>query len=307
MEIEITSIPPLAPAEESLMDMHSLLNVLNVLQGEIMLMGMYLADDDGLLRSSLRVCERVKASFFDPKKALSFACHVHDEQKVIMEEIDSALRQYPDKAGSESNLSSLENIQSVFHILRVRAEETLLRAKEPDKWLDLSIDALRSDFLAVFKAIEKNSKGRYRIIYNLARQMPKDYYVNFVVESANTSTITMPMLFKDVMRDLIANARKYTAPGGTITVGIHESETELRFVVQDTGCGIPPDELETVVQYGRRGSNVLGHPTMGGGFGLTKAFLVTRRFGGRLWIKSDLGVGTRITIVLPRSRAAVLS
>jgi signal transduction histidine kinase len=113
----------------------------------------------------------------------------------------------------------------------------------------------------------------------------------------------MPLFFKDVMRDLIANARKYTAPGGTINVGVYETDAELRFVVQDTGRGIPPDELQTVVHYGRRGSNVQQVRTMGGGYGLTKAFLVTKRFGGRFWIKSELGVGTRITIIVPRPAA----
>ena len=40
--------------------------------------------------------------------------------------------------------------------------------------------------------------------------------------------------------------------------------------------------------------------TMGGGFGLTKAYLVTRQFGGRMWIASRPGAGTRITLSIPR-------
>ena len=43
--------------------------------------------------------------------------------------------------------------------------------------------------------------------------------------------------------------------------------------------------------------------TMGGGFGLTKAFLVTKQFGGRFWIASEVGVGTRIRIQIPRPAA----
>jgi|GEM_PF-2793617 len=39
---------------------------------------------------------------------------------------------------------------------------------------------------------------------------------------------------------------------------------------------------------------------MGGGFGLTKAYSVVRRFGGRMWIDSAEGRGTRITLRLPR-------
>lgn len=41
---------------------------------------------------------------------------------------------------------------------------------------------------------------------------------------------------------------------------------------------------------------------MDSGFGLTKAFLVTKPFGGRCWIRSELDVGTRIRIEIPRPR-----
>ncbi|MFI5336537.1 MAG: ATP-binding protein, partial [Opitutales bacterium] len=304
VEIEITAIPPLAPQEQSLIELHSLLNVLNVLQGELIITGLHLADDPDLLRDSLAVCERVKVSFTDPARALDFARRVREEERTILAEIAAETARRPAQANAAETRESLENIRSVFQILGVRAQEVLARAGAPDQWLGFPLDELRADFQAVFAAIEKNSKGRYRIIYNLARQQSADYYVDFVIESANSRTIAMPMLFKDVMRDLIANARKYTPPGGTINIGLYETGAELRFVVQDTGCGIPPGELETVVHFGRRGTNVRQVRTMGGGFGLTKAFLVTKRFGGRFWLKSELGIGTRVTITLPRPAAA---
>jgi signal transduction histidine kinase len=42
---------------------------------------------------------------------------------------------------------------------------------------------------------------------------------------------------------------------------------------------------------------------MGGGFGLTKAFLATKQFGGRFWLASTVAVGTRVRIQLPRPAA----
>ncbi len=305
VEIEITQIPSLQPGEVSLVEMHSLLNILNVLQGELTLIGLHLADNTELFPQGLAVCNRIKASFSDPAAARGFASRVQQEEDTIMAEISALLARYPAKAGDDETTESLGNIRSVFQILEARAQETLLYAREPGRWIDYRLDELRTDFQDVFAAIEKNSKGRYRIIYNLARQLPSDYYIDFVIDSANGRTVAMPLLFKDVMRDLIANARKYTAPGGTINVGVYGTEGELRFVVQDTGRGIPPGELEQVVHFGRRGSNVREVRTMGGGFGLTKAFLITKRFGGRLWIKSELGVGTRITIIIPRAVAKV--
>ena len=113
-------------------------------------------------------------------------------------------------------------------------------------------------------------------------------------------TIAMPLIFKDVMRDLIANARKYSPLGSSIIVGLYESSDSLKFVVQDTGRGIPASEIKKVFEYGERGSNVEGVRTMGGGFGLTKAFYITKQFGGRFWITSEVDQGTRIRIELPR-------
>ena len=164
----------------------------------------------------------------------------------------------------------------------------------------MPIEELRTDFQRVFAAIEKNSRGRFRIIYNLGQQELSDYYIDLAIESTNGRTVSLPLVFKDVMRDLLANARKYTQPGGTISAGLYETAATLKFTIQDTGRGIPADELQTVMHYGRRGSNVGEVRTMGGGFGLTKAFLVTKQFGGHFWIRSELGVGTRIRIEIPR-------
>jgi signal transduction histidine kinase len=75
-------------------------------------------------------------------------------------------------------------------------------------------------------------------------------------------------------------------------------------VVEDTGKGIPADEIEQVVNYGTRARNVQDQETKGGGFGLTKAWFVTKQFDGRLWIESEEKIGTTITLQLP-SHAAI--
>jgi signal transduction histidine kinase len=151
----------------------------------------------------------------------------------------------------------------------------------------------------VFAAIERNSHGRYRILYNAALQQPSDYYVDFKIETDLDGKFRMPPVLQDVMRDLIANARKYTAPGGHITAALHAGTDGLRFVVHDDGRGIPHDEIKEVVGFGKRASNVGEVRSMGGAFGLTKAFLVTKQFGGRFWIASKLGRGTRVRLWIP--------
>ena len=304
-EIEITEIPPLKPSEQSLLVMHTLLNVFNVLRGELMLIGLTLAHDDALLVRGLALCDELIASLENPKASLAAARQVDAHATTIFAEIDAALTARPEKREDAEILESQANLESVFAILRVRARELLARAQHPDRWEEFSVAELRRNFDEVFAAFEKNSHGRFRIIYNAALQEPLDYYLDFKIDSSAGDRLRMPAVFQDVLRDLVANARKYTAPGGRITAALYEDSTVLRLVVEDTGRGIPAEELATVVHFGRRATNVGDVRTMGGGFGLTKAFLTASQFGGRFWIASEVGVGTRIRIHVPRPVASV--
>lgn len=302
-EIEITEIPPLKPNEQSLLETHSVLNVFNVLRGELALIGLLIASDDALLKGSLKLCDRLTADLQDRKASLAVAREIDIHAAAVLAEVYQALAARPALRAHPEVIESLANLESVFAILRVRERELLAREQAPDRWEEFSIEQLRRSFLEAFAAVEKNSRGRYRILYNAALQEPPDYYVDFKLESAEGDRLRMPAIFQDVMRDLILNARKYTKPGGRITAAVYEDPEFLRLVIEDTGRGIPPEELGTVVHFGKRASNVGDVRTMGGGFGLTKAFFVTKQFGGRFWIASDLGVGTRIRIYVPRPAA----
>lgn len=299
-ELEITEIPPLRPNEQSLLDMHTLLNIFNVLRGELSLIGLALTGDDARLPRSLALCDELIRNLRSPGGGLEAAQQVNRHERVMLDEIGSAMEAHPDGRQNPEIAESMANLVSVFSVLRVRARELLARAQHPERWERFSAAALQRSFLEVFSAIEKNSHHRFRIIYNAALQQPNDYYFDLNIECDEGDQFWMPPVFQDVMRDLTANARKYTAPGGHITAALHATTAELRFLVEDTGRGIPPDELAAVVQFGRRASNVADVRTMGGGFGLTKAFLVTKQFGGRFWIGSELGRGTRIRLQVPR-------
>lgn len=305
METEITAIPPLSPGETSRLDMHSVLNLLNVLHGELTLLGLHLTDDPELLQPALARCQQFQNDLHDPAAALRQAESHAAMQALINREVAHALACHPGHEADTEVQESRSNIAAVLQVFELRAQEILARAKAPQAWLIMSIDELQADFRQVFSTMEKHSRGRYRIMHNLARQESSDYYLDFKIESVTEPLILLPLVFKDVMRDLLANARKYTRPGGSISAGLALTPDELRFSVQDNGCGIPPGEIETVVHYGQRGSNVSEVRTMGGGFGLTKAFLVTQSLGGRFWIRSAVGQGTRIRIAIPRPAEVV--
>lgn len=301
IEVEVGELPALRTEEASLLEMHSMLNILNLLREELAFIGVTLAQNADLLHDGLAACRELTVGLRDRQKALQNAAELPHYCVRVMAEIERALHQHAERREDPEIVGSLANLESIVAVFDVRTHEVLARAEHPDRWETMRIENLHHNFLEAFAAIEKNSKGRYRIIYNLARQQPKDYYVRLDFDSVDGKTVHMPPVFQDVMRDLIANARKYTSVGGIIAAGLFEGLREVRFVVHDTGRGIPEAELRRVVEFGYRGSNVGDVRAMGGGFGLTKAAYVTKHFGGRMWIASRVDVGTRISIALPRA------
>jgi len=297
--MEITGDLNVSMEERTLIDMHSVLNVLNVLIFEFSALSELLggvSTIDGLHDRVVETAELLR----DPEEASRQVANVDrfitDAGNVIASATGGA------RHGVDPEVEAIVgNIRSIFSILEVRAAEIVARSEDPLAWVHHDVEKLKINFVTVLQAIERNSMGRYRIVYNLAEHETGYYMVTFDISSVAGATIAMPAVFQDVMRDLLANARKYTAPGGSITAGLHHSGDELRYVVSDTGVGIPPDELSQVVRFGHRGSNVTDRPTRGGGFGLTKAYYVTKLFGGRMWIDSPVigDVGTRIEIRIP--------
>ncbi|MEN9838992.1 MAG: hypothetical protein RL177_471 [Bacteroidota bacterium] len=291
----------LSDTEFSQMQMHSVMNLLTIINGDLQIFESVIDDDPELT-------DTVKATF-DLAKAMRAGEHekfTSDALHALGAQIRRTLRRlnlnHPELFESEEDRLVLENFDSIFTIFAERVEEIRLRQLYPDRWETYPIEAFKQEFKDFFTAVEKNSKGRYRIMYNIADQSESDYFVALTVESKVADTILIPVLVKDTLRDLLANARKYTPPGGSIQAGVTEDETQFRFVVSDTGMGIPPDEIEHVVKFGYRATNVRHMKTMGGGYGLTKALWVANHYGGQLKIDSEMGRGTRIELDIPLPR-----
>jgi signal transduction histidine kinase len=299
MKYELTTELSLSEEEQTLLHMHSVLNVLNTVMFELRT----LADDLGAHPALEQAQDVVITVAEDLRAAGRAADHLQAADELsrrITALVDEAVADRPEAASHPDVADSRANLQSVFRILRIRAQELVGRMEGTDDWAEQDIAELTRKFLEVFSAIEQNSHGGYRIVFNLAAHEDGDYFVDFAITSVRGDRIRMPAVLQDVMRDLIANARKYTAPGGRIIAGLDETPEQLRFVVEDSGRGIPQTEVQEVVRFGYRGSNVQDRPTRGGGFGLTKAFDVIRSLGGRMWIESELDRGTRIELVIPQ-------
>ena len=167
-EIEIVEIPELNEGQDSLMDLHSVLNLLNVIHGELTVLGLDLADDPELLSDGLDRCDTMKSDLMDPVASLRHVESLPETKAAIDGIVAAALARYPEPAATASVQESVGNIAAVFKIFEVWAREILARKKEPGKWVKMLIADIQADFQAVFSAMEKHSHGRYRILCNLA-------------------------------------------------------------------------------------------------------------------------------------------
>ena len=296
--MEIVGEVEISEAEIDQLEMHSVINVLTVVSSQLQLIQMNSTYPEVLEAPLEMIAELADAAReqnqdkFDLQTLISL-------EKSLFGALELLENKQPELTDGTSTEEYTLVFREIFRVLSIRIEELNKRWKNPDAWESYSINEFENDFRKFFHALEKNSKGRYRIIYNIAEQEEQDYLVQFNI-SSETSRVAMPILLKDVIRDLVANARKYTPPGGAINVGILQKKDTLRFVVEDNGYGIPEDEIREIVKFGYRGSNIKQKvKTMGGGFGLTKAWYVTNKFGGRMWIKSELERGTKVILEPP--------
>jgi two-component system phosphate regulon sensor histidine kinase PhoR len=100
-------------------------------------------------------------------------------------------------------------------------------------------------------------------------------------------------------RNLLDNAIRYTAAGGTVKVEIRRQGAEAVLEVSDSGIGIPSRDLPRIFERFYRVDAARSRETGGTGLGLAIVKHVVERYGGSVEVASELGRGSTFTIRLP--------
>lgn len=102
-----------------------------------------------------------------------------------------------------------------------------------------------------------------------------------------------------VLSNLVGNALKFTPEGGRVRVACDLADGDLRISVSDTGNGIPPDQISHVFGRFWQANDA---DRRGIGLGLSIVRGIVDAHGGRVWVESEVGVGTTFHFTLPASR-----
>jgi signal transduction histidine kinase len=105
----------------------------------------------------------------------------------------------------------------------------------------------------------------------------------------------------EILRHLLSNALKFTPRGGAVTVGCEEAAGMVRFVVSDTGRGIPEGQRDAIFQPFVQVEKGLTRSADGSGLGLSIARELAERMGGSLTVTSEEGAGSRFVLSLVRA------
>ena len=109
----------------------------------------------------------------------------------------------------------------------------------------------------------------------------------------------VPRLLHEIVYNLVENAIKYNAPGGTVTVSVRKTENGGELKVSDTGIGIPPEHQDRV--FGRFYRVDKSHSKESGGTGLGLSIVkhAAGYFKAGIALQSEVGKGTTITVTFP--------
>ena len=116
----------------------------------------------------------------------------------------------------------------------------------------------------------------------------------------------LPMIEADLaslsraLQNLLTNAMKYSDVSRLITLrAVVVNHTELQFIVEDRGLGIPANELPHLGEAFYRGKAVVAAQIHGNGLGLSLVKQIAQAHGGRLSVESEVGKGSKFTLHLP--------
>lgn len=151
------------------------------------------------------------------------------------------------------------------------------------------------EFISIdFSKLVKEIKDEF---IPLIQKKQLEFYSNFI---EGVSCIADRSMVKILIENILDNALKYTQ-SGSISLFLYDSPKEVKIVVNDTGIGIPANELDLIYQKNYR----VSHPDVlkahGKGLGLFLCKNFVDLHNGQIKVTSTIGKGTEFTVLIPKN------
>ncbi len=247
-----------------------------------------------------------------------------DEIAALAQSVNALIERLERRADAQARFVADASHELATPVAGIRGYTSILRAWGADdpRVRDEAIDAidresrrmarLTGDLLNLLHAdqglvlkterFDLNALSRQQLALSASRWLDKEIeYVG--PDEAPLAVVGDPDRVEDVMSILLDNASKYTPVRGTISVTTHRRRETVTFDVEDTGPGIPAEDLAHVFDRFYRSEISRAAGEGGFGLGLAIAKSIVASMGGEMSATSVVGKGTVFTVTLPRGRA----
>jgi PAS domain S-box-containing protein len=138
-------------------------------------------------------------------------------------------------------------------------------------------------------------KSEFENVKNLfmAKALEKSITLDIISDELPSCIKTDPLRIKQILNNLVSNAIKFTPEMGKINISIKKDEHKLSLSVEDSGCGIPEDKIESIFKSFEQVDNSVARTHGGTGLGLSISAKLAAMLGGELRVESTLGEGSK--------------
>ena len=194
------------------------------------------------------------------------------------------------------------------------SDEIKMRLERIDQQADILVDMINkmldiarieSGRVSVELAKDDITKVAQEVLENMQPQIKeKNLHIEFQSPPHVVFLFDKNMI-RRVFTNLLSNAVKFTPSQGTIRIIIEESAEEVKVVVQDSGIGIPAEDLENVFREFYRVESGGSKEIKGTGLGLSLVKNIIAAHKGKIWAESQPSRGATFIFILPKKRQEV--
>lgn len=221
----------------------------------------------------------------------AFVAAVSHELRTPLTSISGFVEMLEDEEASlgESGRSYLDVIRRGTTRLQRIVEDLLLVAQIEADRLELRVG--KADLAAIATAAVEE-----------ARPLAAEKEIELVLELRTDGSLLLEAdadRLGQVLDNLVSNALKFTLPGGSVVVSVSHMDGRGVVEVNDTGIGVPQDEVGQLFSRFYRASSAIRRAIPGTGLGLVIARAIVDAHRGSIALESREGEGTRVIVSLP--------
>ena len=124
--------------------------------------------------------------------------------------------------------------------------------------------------------------------------------LEFLLDRSGTAAVNGDWSeLRQLLQNLLDNAARYSPDGGTVSLTLRKRDGEAVVVVAATGVGIPEEDIPHIFERFYRADKARSRVEGGAGLGLAIAKQMVELHGGRIWVESEAGKGSRFSFTLP--------